>query len=127
MPRYSDAIDPATLPSHRLCALDAYFEITGRRMPHAERMKAFYTYAMACPKFIKVGRCDHITRRLRQVQTYCPYPVRLLGFVVEDIEGTVFKTLASAGIRRVRGEWFRDTKELRRHLASFGLTRAIDG
>lgn len=121
--------DESSLPPPQVSAAVAYERITGRRLPFDERTDFHFTYAMACPGFVKIGRCTHITRRLRQIRNACPLPVSMLGFVVGDVESDVFSRLRDAGIRplRARGEWFKDTPNLRAALEVFGLMRGSNG
>jgi hypothetical protein len=80
-----------------------------------------FTYVMQCPGFLKVGRCNNVARRLRQVQVACPLPVRLLCSIPGDVERQAHVALRHAGVSRVIGEWFEDTGDARQTLWSLGL------
>lgn len=84
-----------------------------------------FTYVMQCPGFLKVGRCNNVTRRLRQVQVACPLPVRLLHSISGDVERRAHMALRHAGVARVIGEWFEDTNDARQMLWSMGLLGAV--
>lgn len=67
----------------------------------------------------KVGRSGDVKRRLKDIQTYTPFPVKLIGeiFVEDDGDFTVEDSLAEKEVHRllsdyrVHGEWFQCSYE----------------
>jgi hypothetical protein len=114
-------LDPEeVLPPNSRSAHDAYTDITGLKRSWEDHDKVFFTYAITDGEYVKVGRADHINRRISSIQTGNPRELRLLGFVAADIEKAVHKRLKLAGLHAHR-EWFADLEETREILQSFGL------
>lgn len=112
---------PSALPPIGVDPVTAFERVTGRKLRFEELDQCVFTYVMVCEGFLKIGRATHLTRRLSTVQTGCPFEVRLVGFIAEDIESETHKRLGMSGIKRVRGEWFQDTEYARDILWAVGL------
>ncbi|HEY2509458.1 MAG TPA: GIY-YIG nuclease family protein [Polyangiaceae bacterium] len=68
---------------------------------------------------VKIGRTQHdIVRRLRQIQTSCPFPVRLLGTRTADRyeEWRLHQGWNHLRVMPPPSEWFHLTNELREHI-----------
>lgn len=65
---------------------------------------------------IKIGRTDRLERRLSQLQNGNHLELRLLGYAHGDTaeEKSLHRRFAAG---RIRGEWFRPTRELLRFIA----------
>lgn len=77
-------------------------------------------YFVECAGFIKIGKSWHVLHRLASLRPGCPLPMEPLGFIPEPDEDRCSVTEAELHDRfvssRARGEWFRDTLELRRFI-----------
>lgn len=73
-------------------------------------------YFLGAGSLVKIGASDHIERRIKQVQTTCPYDVRLLATSGGDRteEARLHRRFAPY---RVRGEWFRHEGALATYIA----------
>lgn len=72
---------------------------------------------------VKIGKTQHLHKRLKQVQTVCPVRVHFGGTVNGDIEEmahSVFKK------HRVHGEWFEIDGDLHSLLLDFSRSRLCD-
>ena len=99
------------------------------RRPLTDR-PSWVTYAVACEGFVKVGRTTRVAQRFENLaaadlpnQTIRPVELEGRALVLEvvalfvgDREGQLLTAFTSAGWH-VRGEWFRDSVELRQALA----------
>ena len=59
---------------------------------------------------IKIGRSKHVHKRLSQLQTGCPYRLRLIIHIPGqgDLEKGLHRRLSDHRIRRFKGEWFHE-------------------
>lgn len=60
---------------------------------------------------IKIGRSDDVERRRCQLQTGCPYEIRVL-LILEDQgcqEKNLHRRLRSYSTRQLQGEWFHES------------------
>jgi hypothetical protein len=110
-----------SLPGVGVDPVQAFEIITGRRLRFTELDDCIFTYVMKCESFLKIGRCNHLLRRVKSVQVGSPFEVNLIGFIVGDSERRTHVTLINNGVRRVRGEWFEDTPRAREILWAVGL------
>lgn len=109
----------------------AYRQLTGKRVRH-RRGYSFgggrLTYAVVCDdRFVKIGYCGHIRKRMAAIRTNCPFPVELAGFLVGDKESRIHRALAKRGVVCVRGEWFEYTDAARAVLREFSLITTSAG
>jgi hypothetical protein len=79
------------------------------RKPTKTRPEITYLIEAVGLEMVKIGKTTNIETRLGCLRSACPVEVRLLGVcsVAEDAAHSEFNHL------RVRGEWFRLTKEIR--------------
>lgn len=71
---------------------------------------SLYIIQMGVTGAFKVGRSKDVERRKRQLQTGCPYPLRVI-LAAEGLahrEKGIHRTLASFRTRYGKGEWFRE-------------------
>lgn len=79
---------------------------------------------------IKIGKADNLDQRLKQMQPYCPHPLKVLAVAPGGLgaEGRIHERF---GKHRLHGEWFRLTDQLRiliAHVAKAGeLPRYFQG
>lgn len=89
--------------------------VCGRRLPRRLRTGfRYHTYLVEDRPYLKIGRTVNLRQRWRTV-TDNPRPVTLLAVLCGDQEGALH---ARFDRWRVRGEWFRDRREIRQ---AFGL------
>lgn len=72
--------------------------------------KHLYLIQMDRTGVFKVGRSSNVRRRLREIQTGCPYKVRII-LVLElfgYLEKEIHRKLSAYRTRRYRGEWFEE-------------------
>ena len=69
-----------------------------------------YIIQMAVTGDFKVGRSRNVGRRLRQLQTGCPYKLRILLAAPEKghLEREVHRHMRAHKTRHARTEWFRE-------------------
>lgn len=69
-----------------------------------------YIIQMGCTGAFKVGRSNDVPRRLRELQTGCPYPLKVLLVAkgLAHLEKGIHRTLVSYRTRYGKGEWFRE-------------------
>lgn len=69
-----------------------------------------YVIQMAETGAIKVGRSCDVVRRMREIQTGCPHPIRLVLEATNQghRERAVHARLRRYRTRRYSGEWFRE-------------------
>lgn len=69
-----------------------------------------YIIQMAVTGDVKVGRSSDVQRRMAEIQTGCPHPLRLLlhGPGLGHIEQNLHRKLRQYRTRRRKGEWFRE-------------------
>ena len=79
------------------------------------------TYAIRCGDFVKVGKTRDLATRISSMQTGCPLPLVLHGYVEGDIEAATHEYLEFCGHERVRGEWFAFDDEITYALAGMGI------
>lgn len=82
-----------------------------RKEPFTEHDLRLVYFLEAGP-FIKIGRAKiSPTKRIRQLQTGCPYPIKLLLWLPggSDLERRCHRRFAHL---RAQGEWFHRTPEL---------------
>ena len=60
---------------------------------------------------IKIGKANDVEKRLKQLQTSCPYELELLSYIPgdESLEKDIHKKFSEY---RHRGEWFMPKKEI---------------
>lgn len=63
-------------------------------------------YVMECEGFYKIGYSANPEDRLINVQSQCPFPVRLVGYVSGDVRTEIYWQQLFAE-KRVRGEWYK--------------------
>jgi hypothetical protein len=69
--------------------------------------KPGFVYLIECHEYVKVGYADNVAVRLSQLQTGCPYELRLLkAFPVDNMETAERKMHELWKRYEVRGEWF---------------------
>lgn len=70
----------------------------------------FYVYALAAADRIKIGFSDQPNDRMREIQTGCPYPLRLVCTQQFDTENAAREREKELHdkfhVKRVHGEWF---------------------
>jgi len=69
-----------------------------------------YLIQMAVTGDFKVGRSNNVKRRIRELQTGCPHPLRIL-LVAKGLghqERMVHRELRTYRCRVMKGEWFRE-------------------
>ena len=66
-----------------------------------------YIFQMASTGDIKVGRSKHVGKRLKEVQTGCPHPLRMILHVPNagHREKEIHRLMSGRHIRK-KGEWF---------------------
>ncbi len=116
-------IDLESLPSSNTAPDVAYERITGRRLPFDRQKEMVFTYAISDGEFIKIGRADHLRRRISSLQTANARVLKLLGFRPFDIERDVQRCLR-LNRSHVHGEWFVDNESVRDLLRTFNLIGA---
>ena len=65
---------------------------------------------MARTGAVKIGRSADVERRRKQIQTGCPYEIRII-LVLEnqgELESKLHKLLKEYRTEQFRGEWFRE-------------------
>ena len=69
-----------------------------------------YIIQMAVTGDVKVGRSSNIERRMTEIQTGCPHPIRLVlrGEGIGHLEKDLHKRLRQYRCRRRKGEWFHE-------------------
>ena len=85
--------------------------------PRQQRLLAWakdgdeWIYFVASSERVKIGFTSMVIPRLTQIKTSCPTPVYLVGLIpgTRGDEAELHERFAAA---RVRGEWFKPTKEL---------------
>ena len=70
---------------------------------------------------IKIGRSLEPIRRLNDLQNSSPVRLRLIGLVLEDIEGKLHTRFKE---QRQHGEWFRPTRALLKFIKKYERTAA---
>lgn len=70
-----------------------------------------YAVELVGLKIIKIGRTSNLRQRLHNLNRYAPYSVRLIGVLDGDRE---LECHARFGDDRIRFEWFKDTRRIRR-------------
>jgi len=79
-----------------------------------------WVYVIECQGFVKVGVAVNVPNRVGQLQTGCPFPLRLIGcWQVEDAISEEEAIHSYLDGYRVRGEWFKLPKAM---LAALDLT-----
>lgn len=83
-------------------------------------MKVYFIKTVADPPMVKIGRSANPRERLAQLQTGSPYDLVLLGVINcrSDKHSQQVESDAHIGFKkeRVRGEWFRYTREVRDYI-----------
>jgi len=83
---------------------------------HISKVKkgAILVYFIHCKRLgaIKIGSTDDVQYRLKTLQTGCPAQLVLIG-CCDDSEPALHRQFAHL---RIRGEWFRDHRELKLHI-----------
>lgn len=66
---------------------------------------------------VKIGWSENVPRRLKQLQAGCPFVLRIVGFMPGF--GSKDESVLHYHLQRdrVRGEWFRMSKTVRRYIA----------
>ena len=79
--------------------------------------------------FIKIGRTDDITTRIKQVQTNNPFKVKLLTYYSLDDDKCLERMVHNYFLSfRVNGEWFKVCEKMLPLLCEFrDLLRPIEG
>lgn len=79
-------------------------------------------YFIQCQSFVKIGISVNVERRYGSIKNANPYPIRPLGFIkvvspeeMQCMEVALHDLFKSS---HHRGEWFRDSEELRVYIAS---------
>lgn len=73
-------------------------------------MRDLYIIQAKTTGAIKIGRSKDVHKRIRQLQTGCPYKLKLIVHIPGQghLERSLHQKLRDHRIRREKGEWFRE-------------------
>lgn len=82
-------------------------------------------YFIESGNMVKIGRTKDIEKRMSSIRTSCPFPIKLLAYVVADpdLEKRIHRDFAED---RVHGEWFNLSEKLCKFIEKLKINEAVD-
>ena len=78
----------------------------GRKGLDTQANTSKYLYAIRCGEYFKIGVTDNVERRVKDMESNCPYPIEIL-YVMDNEQGAEAMYHEIFEYRHHRGEWFK--------------------